>query len=205
MNLLTFPGDIGIWMVEFITLSQRWNGLANLFLRLRAWRCSDCSYATLCGCLLLLSNGNWSITVLLNKGPFWSPASCLCTVFPCLRLFCKAARFVTDGTIPFPLHSFCYLWTLSHQPSLPGKKKRDIKRHSIPREVISCFQFQDTVATQTTLIKIFWEHTFFLTWKSSPGGEKDINILPTAERKKQIQLNNQRFVVSQTTYMVSLK
>ena len=123
MNLLTFPGDIGIWMVEFITLSQRWNGLANLFLQLRTWRCSDCSSATLCGCLVLLSNGNWSITVLLNKGPFWSPASCLCTVFPCLRLFCKAARFVTDGTIPFPLHSFCYLWALSHQPSLPGKKK----------------------------------------------------------------------------------
>lgn len=130
MNLLTFPRDIGIWMVEFIALSHKWAGLVNLFLKLKIWRCSDSPFITLYRQpALLFSNENWSIIVLLNKGPFSSRANFLHTVLSCLRLFYKPAGFVTDGTVFFSFLSFFYLWILS----LRGKKAIDQKIPNIWR------------------------------------------------------------------------
>lgn len=62
------------------------------------------------------------------------------------------------------------------------ERKREIQRDSISKQAISFFQFQDTVTTYITMIKLFGGITFFLTPKSSLGGEKAINHLFTPER-----------------------
>lgn len=106
-----------------------------------------------------------------------------------MRLLCKPAGFVTDDTILFLFPSFFYLWILSQQPSLHEMKEIDQKTFNTSRGniflSIPMYCYNIDITEKTVL-----GANFFLTPKSSLGGEKDINILLTKENK----LNNKRLI-----------